>query len=128
VCTLSPLVTIWQSTKLLPVPLGSTFAVLIEGDPSAPLKALPNQLTRSPEKKGVMMYSRIEVCDRRLKLSVSVCLDSAGRIEVLSNGYIATGSGVGRMLNVARSWAAADAEGGRDDIVGIGGVCQSEEE
>ena len=74
------------------------------------------------------MYSRSEVCDQRHKPSVFVCLDSVGRIEVLSNGYSATGSGVGRMLNVARSWATADAEGRSDDTVGIDEGCQSEEE
>ena len=74
------------------------------------------------------MYSRSEVCDRRCELSVSVCLNSGRCIDVLSNGYSATGSGVGRMLNVARSWATADAEGRSKDAVGIDGGCQSEEE
>jgi hypothetical protein len=32
------------------------------------------------------------------------------------------------MLNVARSWATADAKGRSDDTVGIDGGCQSEEE
>jgi hypothetical protein len=75
-----------------------------------------------------MVYSRSEVCDGRCKLSVSVGLNGAGRIEVLSNGYRATGGGIGRLLNVARSWVAADAEGRRDDTVGIDKGCQSEEE
>ena len=47
---------------------------------------------------------------------------------MLSNGYIATGGGVGRMLNVAGCWAAGEAEAGSDDAVGIDGGCQSEEE
>ena len=75
-----------------------------------------------------MVYSRSKVCDGNLKLSVCICLNSVGRIEVLSNGYTATGSGVGRMLNVAGSWAAADAEGRSDDTVGSDGGCQSKEE
>ena len=74
------------------------------------------------------MYSRSEVCDRRRELPVSVCRNSGRCIDVLSNGYSATGSGVGRMLNVARSWTTADAEGRSKDAVGIGGGCQSEEE
>jgi len=75
-----------------------------------------------------MMYSRNEVCDGRLKLTVSICLNRGGRIDVLRNGNIATGSGVGWMLNVAGSWAAADAESRSDDTLGSDGGCQSEEE
>ena len=74
------------------------------------------------------MYSRSEVCDRRREMSISVCLNSAGCIDVLGNGYIATGSGLGRLLNVARCWVAADAEGRRDETVGIDEGCQSEED
>jgi hypothetical protein len=48
VCTASPLATIWQSEKLFPVAVGSTFAVWINREPSTPLEALPYQLTRSP--------------------------------------------------------------------------------
>jgi hypothetical protein len=119
-------VTISQSTKLPPVPLASTFAVLIDREPL--LRALPNQLTRSPVTMGVMMYSRSEACDGRLKLSVSVCHNGLGRIEILRNGYSATGIGFGRMLNVTRYWVDAAAEGRRDDSVGIDEGCQSEEE
>jgi hypothetical protein len=46
----------------------------------------------------------------------------------LRNGDTATGSAVGRMLNVAGSWGAADAEGRSDDTLGSDGGCQSEEE
>ena len=46
----------------------------------------------------------------------------------MRNGDSATGSGVGRMLNVASSWTTADAEGRSDDTVGIDGGCQGEEE
>jgi hypothetical protein len=88
----------------------------------------PNQLTRSPVTMGVMMYSRSEACDGRLKLSVSVCHNGLGRIEILRNGYSATGIGFGRMLNVTRYWVDAAAEGRRDDSVGIDEGCQSEEE
>ena len=120
---------IWQSTKLSPVPVGSTFTVLMNREPSAPLKALPNQLIRLPVKKWVrIVHSRSEVCDGRCKLSVSVDLNGAGRIEVLSNAYRATGCSFGRLLNVARSWVAADTEGRSDDTVGIDKGCQSEEE
>ena len=46
---------------------------------------------------------------------------------MLRNGHIATGSAVGRMLNVAGSWVA-DAEGRSDGTLGSDGGCQSEEE
>jgi hypothetical protein len=75
-----------------------------------------------------MIYSRREACNGNLKLPVCICLNRVGTIEVLSNGYIATGGGVGRMLNVAGCWAAGEAEAGSDDAVGIDGGCQSEEE
>ena len=98
-------------------------------EPLTPLKALPNQLIKLLVKKCVwMVYSRSEVCDGRCNISVSIRLKGGRRIEVLRNGYIATGSGIGRLLNVARSWVAADAEGRRDDTVGIDKGCQSEEE
>ena len=74
------------------------------------------------------MYSRIEVCDARRKLTASVCLDSLGRIDVLGDGYTATGRGIGRFQNVVGSWAAADAEGRTDDTAGIDGGRQSKEE
>jgi len=74
-----------------------------------------------------MMYSRSEVCDGRVEQPVSVCLNSAGRIDVLINGNTATGSAVGRMLNVAGSWSAADAESRSDDTLGSDGGRQSEE-
>ena len=70
-----------------------------------------------------MIFSRSEVCDRRRELSVSVCLNGARCIEVLGNGYFTTGNTVGRLLNVARCWVAADAEGRRDDTVGIDEGC-----
>jgi len=111
--------TIWAastSTKLFPVPLGSTFTVLIDRGPFAPLKILPNQLTRSQVKKWAWtMYSRFAVYDGRRKLSASICLNRFGRIDFLSNVDTATGSVVGRLLNVAGSWVAADAEGRSDD-------------
>ena len=75
-----------------------------------------------------MVYSRSEVCDGRFKLSVSICLNGGRRVDVFRNGYIATGGSRGRLLNVARSWVAADAEGRSDDTVGIDKGCQSEEE
>jgi hypothetical protein len=74
------------------------------------------------------MYSRIEVCDGRLEQSVFVCRNSGGRIDVLTNGNTATGSALGRMLNVAGSWSAGDAEGRRDGTLGSDGGRQSEEE
>jgi hypothetical protein len=46
VCTAAPFLIILQSTKLSPVPDGSTFAVWINRELSVPLKALPNQLTK----------------------------------------------------------------------------------
>ena len=73
------------------------------------------------------MYSRLEVFDGRRKLSVCVCRNRGGSIEVLTNVYIATGSCFGRMLNVAGSWVAG-AEGRSDDTLGSDGGCQSEEE
>jgi hypothetical protein len=74
-----------------------------------------------------MMYSRFEVCDGNLKLSACICRNSAGTIDVLRNGNTATGSAVGRMLNVAGSWVT-DTEGRGDDTVGSDRRCQSEEE
>jgi hypothetical protein len=41
VCTAAPLLFIVHSTKLPPVPDGSTFAVLIDRELSVPLKTLP---------------------------------------------------------------------------------------
>src|SRR6266849_630127 len=115
VCTASPLVAIWQSTKLFPVPVGSTLAVWIDRELFAPLKSLPNQLTRSPVKKRAwIIYSRSEVYDVNLKLPVCICLNRGGTTEVLSNGLVATGSAGGRMLNVADTWVG-DAQGRGDD-------------
>ena len=74
------------------------------------------------------MYSRSEVCDGRVELSVCVCLNSSGRIDVLINGNTATGSAVGRMLNIAGSWSAADAESRSDDTLGSDGGRQSEDD
>ena len=74
------------------------------------------------------MYSLSEVCDGRVELFVCVCLNSLGRIDVLSNVNTATGSALGRMLNVAGSWSAGDAEGRRDGTLGSDGGRQSEEE
>jgi hypothetical protein len=51
-----------------------------------------------------------------------------GSIDVLRNGYIATGFGVGRLLNVAGSWGALDTERRGNDSIGIDRGCQSKEE
>jgi len=61
------------------------------------------------------MYSRFKVYDGRHKLSASICLNRFGRIDVLSNVDTATGSVVGRLLNVLGYWVAADSEGRSDD-------------
>jgi len=51
-----------------------------------------------------------------------------GSINVLRNGYIATGFAVGRLLNVAGSWGALDTEERGNDSICIDGGCQSKEE
>jgi hypothetical protein len=91
--TASPLTTIWQLEKLFPVPVGSTIADWSDRELFAPLKALPNQLTRSPVEKWVwIIYSRSEICDLNFEFSVCICRNSGGIIDVLTNGLIATAS------------------------------------
>ena len=51
-----------------------------------------------------------------------------GTIDVLRDGYIATGFAVGRLLNVAGSWGALDTERRGNDGIGIDGGRQSKEE
>lgn len=73
----------------------------------------------------------MEIYHGNLKLIVCICLNCVGSIDVLRNGLIATGSATGRLLNVAGSWGAADAQGRRNDtaiLVGIDGGRQSEED
>jgi hypothetical protein len=51
-----------------------------------------------------------------------------GRIEVLRNGYIATGFIGGRTPSIADSWRSIDAESRGNDSLGIGGGGQNKEE
>jgi hypothetical protein len=62
-----------------------------------------------------------------VELFVCVCLNSLGKIDVLSNVNTATGSVVGGMLNVAGTWSVAAAEVRSDDRLGSDGGRQSEE-
>jgi hypothetical protein len=78
-----------------------------------------------------MIYSLNEAYDVRRKFSITVCRKSGGRIEVWTNGHIATRSGLGRTLNVVGPWVAEAAQGRRDDNAALGGIDggrQSEEE
>lgn len=78
-----------------------------------------------------IIYSRVEVFDLNLKRSVCSSLNRGGTSEVTSNGNIATGSVLGRMLNVVGSWVGI-AQGRHHDnafpVPGIDGGRQSEEE
>jgi hypothetical protein len=51
-----------------------------------------------------------------------------GSINVLRNGYIATGFSVGRLFNIAGSWGALDTESRGKNSIAIDGRCQSKEE
>ena len=103
--------TMLAATKLSPVADESTFTVAMLCDPAEPLETFrKNQLIRSPVTNGYGMYSRREANDGRRKFSILICLNSSGRIEVLSNIYVATGLGFRRFLNVLGPWGSGDAE------------------
>jgi hypothetical protein len=74
------------------------------------------------------MYSPIEVSDRCRKDSICRCLSSSKTIEALSDIYIATGLGGGRLLNVVSCSGSCNAESRLNESMGINGGPQSKEE
>jgi len=74
------------------------------------------------------MYSPIEVCDRRINVSICVCLNRGGSIEVLGDVYIATGRVGRRALNVVSRKLSFDAESRGNASMGISEGYGSKEE
>ena len=56
------------------------------------------------------MCSRIKVSDAGRKGSICKCIGGSGSIDVLSDIYIATGIGLGRLLDIGSFWVPFDAE------------------
>ncbi len=90
-------------------------------EPSAPLKVSAISRSLAKNKYAWMMYSPIEVCDGGRKVSVGICLNSGGGIEVLGDVYIATGRFGGGTLNIVSCKLPFDAESRGNASMSING-------
>ena len=127
--TASPLVTTVAATKLLPVPVASTWAVTWR-EPSLPLvyDRVMSARTKN-ESDGIKIDIRVEVRDRGSESAIGGRGDCRGRVDGARNVGIATGLGCRWALDVAANGGALHAECGRDRSVGVdlGGEGEDEE-
>jgi hypothetical protein len=100
----------------------------MDREPSAPLKALQNQLSQLLVTNGCGLYSPFEVGDGSRKGSICIGLDSGGSIDSLGNVYSATGCCGRRALSIAFYGGSVDAESRGNDSMSIDGGRQSKEE
>jgi hypothetical protein len=77
---------------------------------------------------GGEMYSRSEAREGKLKVSACICLNTAGRVDVLRNAWSATALSGGGTLNVTCCWGSMNAHSRCKEKVGIDGGRQSKEE
>jgi hypothetical protein len=77
---------------------------------------------------GREMNSRSKVREGSRKASICICLNTAGRVDVLRNAWSATALSGGGTLNVTCCWGSMNAHSRCKEKVGIDGGRQSKEE